>query len=97
VFLLVGGVGVLVVGLIAIVAPQVLDLYVDITAGLWIRPGQNVSAIYLFGVDGIDPLLAPVVFATITPLLVIPALLAARAARGYRLRLEKADDRRGTP
>ncbi len=97
VFLLVGGVGVLVLGLIASVAPQLLDFYVDITAGLWIRPGQNVSAIYYFGVDGIDPLLALLVFATMTPPLVIPALLAARAARGYRLRLETSDDRGATP
>ncbi len=97
VFLLVGGVGVLVLGLIASVAPQVLYLYVDNMAGLWIRPGQTVGDIYLFGTNGIDPLLALLVFATITPLLVIPALLAGRAARGYRLRLEKSDDRGGTP
>jgi hypothetical protein len=98
VFLLVGGVGVLVLGLIAGVAPRVLNLYVDITAGLWIRPGHTVADIYLFGLNGmIDPLLALLVFATITPLLVIPALLAGRAARGYRLRLEKSDDRGGTP
>src|SRR5262245_61513805 len=97
VFLLVGGVGVFVLGLIAGDAPQVLNLYVDNTAGLWTRPGQTVSDIYRFGIDGIDPLLALLVFATITPLLVIPALLASRAARGYRLRLEKSDDRGGTP
>src|SRR5262249_30774758 len=96
VFLLVGGVGVLVLGLIASVAPQVLNLYVDNTAGLWTRPGQTVSDIYLFGVNGIDPLRALLVFATITPLLVIPALLAGRAARGYRLTLEKSGDRGGT-
>ena len=64
----------------------------DNTAGLWIRPGQTVANIYLFGTNGIDPLLALLVFATMTPLLVIPALLAGRAARGYRLRLEKSDD-----
>jgi hypothetical protein len=97
VFLLVGGVGVLVLGLIASVAPQVLDLYVDNTAGLWIWPGQTVANIYHFGLNGIDPLLALLVIATITPLLVIPALLAGRAARGYRLRIEKSDDRGGTP
>jgi hypothetical protein len=97
VFLLVGGVGVLVLGLISSVAPQVLHLYVDNTAGLWIRPGQTVANIYLFGTNGIDPLLVLLVSATITPLLVIPALLAGRAARGYRLRLEKSDDRGGTP
>jgi hypothetical protein len=97
VFLLVGGVGVLVLALIAGVAPQVLILYVDNTAGLWTRPGQTVANIYLFGIDGFDPLLSLLVFATITPLLVIPALLAGRAARGYRLRLEKSDDRRGAP
>ncbi len=51
VFLLVGGVGVLVLGLIASVAPQVIYLYVDITAGLWIRPGQTVADIYLFGMN----------------------------------------------
>ena len=45
----------------------------------------------------IDPLLALLVFATITPLLVVPAWLAGRAARGYRLRLEKSDDHGGTP
>jgi len=97
VFLLVGGVGVLALGLIAIGAPQVLNLYVDNTAGLWTRPEQTVSDIYLFGMNGIDLLLALLVFATITPLLVIPALLAGLAARGYRLRLEKSDDRGGTP
>jgi hypothetical protein len=94
VFLFVGGVGVLVLGLIASIAPQVLNLYVDNTAGLWIRPGRTVADIYLFGMNGtIEPLLALLVFATITPLLVIPALLAGRATRGYRLRLEKSDDR----
>ncbi len=97
VFLLVGGVGVFVLGLVASAAPQVLHLYVDNTAGLWIRPGQTVANIYLFGTNGIDPLLALLVFATITPLLVIPALLAGRAARGYCLRLEKSNDRGGTP
>jgi hypothetical protein len=97
VFLVVGGVGVFVLGLIAGVAPQVLNLYVDNTAGLWTRPGQTVSDIYRFGIDGIDPLLALLVFATITPLLVIPALLAGHAARGYRLKLEKSNDRGGTP
>ncbi len=97
VFLLVGGVGVLVLGLIASVAPQVLNLYVDNTAGLWIRPGQTVADIYLFGMNGIDPLLALLVFAAMTPLLVIPALLACRAARGYCLRLEKSYDCGGTP
>ncbi len=97
VFLLAGGVGVLVLGLIASVAPQVLYLYVDNTVGFWTRPGQAVGSIYFFGINGIDPLLALLVFATITPLLVIPALLAGRAARGYRLRLEKSDDRGGTP
>ncbi len=93
VFLLVGGVGVLVLGLFASVAPQVLDNMV----GLWTRPGLTIGSIYFFGANGIDPLLALLVFATITPLLVIPALLAGRAARGYRLRLEKSDDRGGTP
>ena len=64
VFLLVGGVGVLVLGLIASVAPQapilyeVLTLYLDNTAGLWTRPGQTVASIYHFGVNGIDPLRA---------------------------------------
>jgi len=97
VFLLVGGALVLVLGVIASVALQAIYLYVDNTAGLWIRPGQTVGNIYLFGTNGIDPLLALLVFATITPLLVIPALLAGRAARGYRLRLEKSDDGGGTP
>jgi hypothetical protein len=98
VFLVVGGFGVLILGLIASVAPQVLNLYVDITAGLWVGPGKTIAYIYLFGMNGvIDPLLALLVFATITPLLVIPALFAGRAARGYRLRLEKSDDRGSTP
>ena len=47
--------------------------------------------------NGIDPAAALLVFATITPLLVIPGLPAGHAARGYRLRLEKSDDRGGTP
>ncbi len=94
VFLLVGGVLVLFLALIASAAPQVLYLYVDNTAGLWTSAGQTVADIYLFGTnDTIDPLLALLVFATITPLLVIPALFAGHAAHGYRLRLEKSDDR----
>jgi hypothetical protein len=103
VFLLAGGALVLVLGLIAGIAPQVriiyelLTFYVDNTAGLWIRPGETVRSIYLFGVNGIDPLRALLVFAAITPLLVIPALLAGRAAHGYRLRLEKSDDGGGPP
>jgi hypothetical protein len=97
VFLLVGGVGVLVLVLIATGAPQVLNLYVENTAGLWTRPGQTRSDIYLFGMDRIDPLLALLVCVTITPLLVFPALLAGRAARGYRMKLEKSDHRGGTP
>ena len=48
VFLLVGGVGVLVLGLIASVAPQVLYFYVDNTVGLWTRPGQTRSRIFIF-------------------------------------------------
>ena len=48
VFLLVGGVGVLVLGLIASAAPQVLYLYVDNTAGLLIRPGQIGRRIFIF-------------------------------------------------
>jgi hypothetical protein len=97
VFVIVGGVGVFILGLIAGDAPQVLNLYVDNTAGLWTRPGHTVASIYLFGMNGIDPLLALVVFATITPLLVIPSVVAGRAALGYGLRLEKSDDQGGTP
>ncbi len=98
VFLLVGGVAVLVLGLIAGFAPNVIYFYVDIMAALWIKPGQTGADIRLFAADGmIDPLLALLVMATMTPLLVIPALLAGRTARGYRLRLEKSDDRGGTP
>jgi hypothetical protein len=97
VFLVVGGALVIVLGLIVGVAPQLLNFYVDNTAGLWIRPGQSFSDIYHFGIEGIDPLLALLVFATITPLLVIPALVAGQLARGYRLRPEKSDDRGGTP
>ena len=95
VFLLVGGVGLLVFGLIASAAPQLLYLYVDDIAGLWTRP--VVADFYLFGVNGIDPPLALLVFATTTLLLVLPTLPAGRAARGYCLRLEKSDDRGGTP
>jgi hypothetical protein len=97
VFLLVGGVGVFVLGIIAGARAQVLHVYVDNTAGVWTRPGQTVSEIYQFGLNGIDPVLALLVFATITPLLVIPALLVAATVQGYRLRLEKSDDRGGTP
>jgi hypothetical protein len=97
VFLLAGGVGVLVHGLIASGAPQVLMHYVDNAAGLWTTPGQSGANIYTFGMNEIDPPLALLVFATITPLLVIPALFAGCAARGYRLRLEKSGDRGGTP
>jgi hypothetical protein len=97
IFLLVGGIGVLVLGLISSGAPQVLMYYLDNTAGLWATPGQTGANIYTFGMDGIDPLHALLVFATITPLLLIPALFAGSAARGYRLRLAKSDDRGGTP
>jgi hypothetical protein len=98
VFLLVGGVGVLVLALIASVAPKALNFYVDNTAGLWTRPGQTIAEINLFGMNGIiDPLRALLVFATMTPPLLIPALLAGHAARGYCLRLENSDDRGGTP
>jgi hypothetical protein len=97
VFLLVGGVGVLVLALIASGAPQILMYYVDNTAGLWTTDGQSGANIYTFAMEGIDPPIALLVFATITPLLIIPALFAGGAARGYRLRLEKLGDRGGTP
>jgi hypothetical protein len=71
--------------------------YVDNTAGLWTTTGQTGANLYTFGMNGIDPLRALLVFATITPLLIIPALFAGHAARGYRLRLEKSEARGGTP
>jgi hypothetical protein len=89
VFLLVGGIAVLVLALVVSAAPWLFHTYVDYTAGLWIRPGQNVADIYRFGMGEIDPLVALLVCVTVTPLLVLPAFLAARAARGYRLRLAK--------
>jgi hypothetical protein len=91
VFLLVGGIAVLVLALVVSIAPWLLHVYVDYTAGLWIRPGQNVADIYRFGMGEIDPLLALLVCVTVTPLLVLPAFLAARAAGGYRLRLAKGN------
>jgi hypothetical protein len=96
VFLLVGGIAVFALGLVVSVAPQIFNFYVDCTAGIWVRPGQNVADIYRFGMGHIDPLLALLVCVTVTPLLVIPALLAARTAREYRLRLVKASDPPGS-
>ena len=92
-FLLVGGIAVVVLVVVASVAPGLLNIYVDCTAGLWIRPGQNIADIYRFGMGRIDPLLAGLVCVTVTPLLVVPALLAGRAGRGYRLKLLKWNDR----
>ena len=98
VFLLVGGVGVLVLGLIASAAPQVLHFYVDNTAGVWTRPGQTVSE-YLSVRNERDrsASCAAGVCDHYATACYPGAARVAAAARGYRLRLEKSDDRGGTP
>ena len=88
-FLLVGGTAILVLIAVVDLAPSLFITYISDTAGIWVRPGQNFPAVMRFGLGRIDLIDAVVVCLAVTPLLLVPALIAAWLTRGYRLELLK--------
>jgi hypothetical protein len=92
VFLLVGGTAIVVLIAVVDVAPSLFITYISDTAGIWVRPGQNFPSVMRFGLGGFDSIDALIVCVVVTPLLLIPALLAGWLTRGYRLELMKRPD-----
>jgi hypothetical protein len=86
-FVLTGGASILLLVMIADLAPVLFMSYIGDTAGLWVRPGQNVPAVSFFGLGRIKLIEGLVVCAAVTPLILVPALVAAWMTRGYRLRV----------
>ena len=86
-FLLFGATAILILLAVAILAPQFFYMYISNTAGLWVPSGRQISPVLLFGMAGIRLIEALLACAALLPPLLIPALLAARATRGYRLKL----------
>jgi hypothetical protein len=96
-FVLTGGASILLLVVIADVAPVLFMSYIGDTAGLWVRPGQNVPAVSFFGLGRIELIECLVVCAAVTPLILVPALLAAWMTRGYRLILLKGREAASDP
>jgi hypothetical protein len=86
-FVLTGGTVTLLLVAFADLAPVLFMSYIGDTAGLWVRPGQNVPAVMFFGLRRIELIEGLVVCAAVTPLILVPALLAAWMTRGHRLRV----------
>ena len=98
-FLFVGGLSSLVVIYLAILEPLLFFDYVELTAGtvqnLLLSPEQRNGVaqghlsppLYNFGEGGANPLQALLACASVTPLILVPALLAGWMARGYRMKL----------
>jgi hypothetical protein len=93
-FLLVGGTAILVLIAVVDLAPSLFITYISDTAGIRVRPGENFASVMRFGLGRIDLIDALIVCVVVTPLLLIPALIAAWLTRGYRLKLVKVPEPR---
>ncbi len=91
-FLLFGGTATLALVAFSNLAPQLFFMYISNTAGLWVRPGQQIADVFLFGTGGNRVIQALVIGAAVTPPLLIPALLAGCVTRSYRVKLLKGAD-----
>jgi hypothetical protein len=94
-FLMSGGTAILLFVATLNLAPQLFFEYISNTAGLWVRSGENVPAVFFLGMGGIRLIEALLVCGVVTPLLLVPALLTGWATRGYRLKLVKGPESEG--
>ncbi len=83
-FLLSGGTAMLVLVAIVMLAPALFFKYIDIAANRWLPSGQNVSTPGRLAIGIIRALL---VWGALTAPLLVPALFAGWATRGYRLKV----------
>jgi hypothetical protein len=98
-FLFVGGIAVLLVVYIGMLAPVAFLEYIDLTAGplqdlivtqeqqAQIAQGLSLSPLHAFGMERVNIVQALLACTSVTPLILVPALLAGMATRGYRLKL----------
>jgi hypothetical protein len=91
-FLIFGGTATVVLVAFSDLEPQLFFMYISNTAGSWIRPGQQVADVFLFGTGGNRLIQAVVICAAVAPLLLFPALVAAWVTRGRRLKLMKVPE-----
>ena len=106
-FLLVGGMAILMVVYTSILAPDLFFDYIDITAvplqnlmltqaqQAAIVQGQMLAPIYNLGLGTLDVSQIAILCAAVTPLLLVPALVAGWLARGHRLQLRKGHEPAG--
>ncbi len=85
-FLLFGGTATLALVAFSNLAPQLFFMYISNTAGLWVRPGQQVADVFLFGTGGNRLIQALVIGAAVTP--APPDSRSARRLRYSRLSFE---------
>jgi hypothetical protein len=88
-FGLVGGSAILLVLLVATVAPWSFFDYISLTAGLYRGPRQNAMEIHRFGMVATGPVAMLVVYGVIAVPQLVPAMLGSWMTRGYLLRLSK--------
>jgi hypothetical protein len=98
-FLFVGGIAVLLVVYIAMLAPVSFLEYIDLTAGplqdlivtqeqqTQIAQGLSLPPLHAFGMERVNFVQALLACTAVTPLILVPALLAGVATRGYHLKL----------
>ena len=106
-FLIVGGTAVLILVHTAVLAPPFFFEYVELTAGplqdLWLTQAQKTAIaqghllppIYSLGMGRVNLIQVVLASAVLTPPVLVPALLAGWATRGYRLKLLKGPDAEG--
>lgn len=94
-FALVGGAAILLLLIVATVAPGSFYDYISLTAGLYQGPRQNAMEIHLLGMVVTGPVAMLVVYGAVAVPLLVPALLGCWMTRGYRLRLSKGSDAAG--
>ncbi|WP_165250315.1 hypothetical protein [Paludisphaera soli] len=84
---LVGGAAILLLLGVASLAPSMLHEYLDLTVGFYRGPRQYEIELHRFGLVGTGWPALLIVYAAMTPPLLLPALVGAWMTRGYRLRL----------
>jgi hypothetical protein len=94
-FLLFGGMALVMVIYVVHLAPLLVVNYLNNTAGLWERQQGPGNAVAVFGVVGSRLVEVVLLLAAVTMPILVPALAAAWAARGYRLSLVKGTDAPG--
>lgn len=87
-FVMTGGTSLLLLMGLFDLVPEVFKLYLEVTAGLWVRPGKPVAEVFLLDANDMWSFRCFLAVVSIAPLVATPAILAARATRGQRLKIE---------